>query len=53
MMKKTEDLLLIQAFSKFIKSKAGHMLFDASTDMWMNGPDYIAEEYRIEKKTGK
>lgn len=22
------------------------MLFDESTDMWHNGPDYIAEEYR-------
>ena len=37
-----------KAFSKFIKSQTGKMLFDKSTDMWMNGPDYIADEYRRE-----
>ena len=36
------------AFLKFIKSQTGQMLFDESTDMWMNGPDYIADEYRRE-----
>lgn len=37
-----------KAFSKFIKSQTGKMLFDKSTDLWMNGPDYIADEYRRE-----
>ncbi len=39
-----------KAFFRFMKSKTGHMLFDESTDMWMNGPDYIADEYRREKR---
>lgn len=38
----------INAFLKFMQSKTGAMLFDESTDMWMNGPDYIADEYRRE-----
>ena len=42
-----------KAFTRFMKSKTAEMLFDESTYMWMNGPDYIADEYRIEKKTGK
>ncbi len=25
------------------------LLFDADADFWMNGPDYIADEYRREK----
>ncbi len=37
-----------KAFLKFMNSKTGEMLFDESTDMWMNGPDYIADEYRRE-----
>ncbi|MBQ9340950.1 MAG: hypothetical protein IJT81_01140 [Lachnospiraceae bacterium] len=43
----------MKAFSKFIKSETGKMLFDESTDMWMNGPDYIADEYRREKAARK
>ena len=38
-----------KAFSRFMRSKTGEMLFDESTDLWMNGPDYIADEYRREK----
>ncbi len=41
----------IKAFMRFMKSKTAEMLFDESTYMWMNGPDYIADEYRREKKT--
>lgn len=37
-----------KAFFKFMKSKTADMLFDDSTDMWMNGPDYIADQYRLE-----
>ena len=45
---KEENIPKIEAFYKFIKSKTSEMLFDESTDMWMNGPDYIADEYRKE-----
>ncbi len=38
-----------KAFSKFIRSQTGKMLFDENTDLWMNGPDYIADEYRRER----
>ena len=38
----------LQAFLKLMKSKTGEMLFDETDDMWMNGPDYIADEYRRE-----
>ena len=38
------------AFFKFMRSKTAEMLFDESSDMWMNGPDYIADEYRREMK---
>ena len=37
-----------KAFSRFVKSQTGKMLFDKSTDLWLNGPDYIADEYRRE-----
>ncbi len=46
----------IRAFDKFIKSDTARMLFDESTGMWLNGPDYIADEYKREmyyKRTGK
>lgn len=39
----------IEAYMRFMKSETGKMLFDESTDMWHNGPDYIAEEYRRER----
>lgn len=39
-----------KAFFRFMRSKTGQMLFDEGTDMWMNGPDYIADEYRREIK---
>lgn len=45
---KEKKISKIKAFYKFMKSKTGKMLFDESTDMWMNGPDYIADEYRRE-----
>ncbi len=38
-----------KAFFRFMKSKTAEMLFDEDTDMWMNGPDYIADEYLREK----
>lgn len=39
----------IRAFDKFMRSKTAEMLFDDSFDLWMNGPDYIADEYKREK----
>jgi hypothetical protein len=39
-----------KAFTRFMKSKTAEMLFDETTGMWMNGPDYIADEYRREKR---
>ena len=42
-----------EAFFRFMNSKTGEMLFDESTDMWMNGPDYIADEYRREMAAKK
>ncbi len=39
-----------KAFFRFMKSQTAAMLFDEETDMWMNGPDYIADEYRREKR---
>ena len=38
----------IEANVRFMKSETAKMLFNESTDMWHNGPDYIAEEYRRE-----
>ena len=42
-----------KAFFRFMKSQTAAMLFDESTDMWMNGPDYIADEYRRERLAKK
>ena len=39
-----------KAFTRFMKSRTAEMLFDETTGMWMNGPDYIADEYRREKR---
>ncbi len=46
----------IHAFDNFMKSETAKMLFDQDSGMWLNGPDYIANEYRREmyfKRTGK
>ena len=47
---KRQKISKVKAFMRFMKSKTAEMLFDESTYMWMNGPDYIADEYRKEKK---
>lgn len=39
----------INAFDRFMKSKTADMLFDDGFDFWMNGPDYIADEYKREQ----
>ena len=47
---KHQKISKIKAFMRFMKSKTAEMLFDESTYIWMNGPDYIVDEYRREKK---
>lgn len=47
---KRQKISRTKAFTRFMRSKTAEMLFDESTYMWMNGPDYIADEYRREKK---
>ncbi|MCR5290468.1 MAG: hypothetical protein K6E51_10785 [Treponema sp.] len=53
---KKQKISKIRAFDKFMKSETARMLFDQDSGMWLNGPDYIADEYRREmyfKRTGK
>ena len=53
---KRQKISRIRAFDKFIKSETARMLFDQDSGMWLNGPDYIADEYKREmyfKRTGK
>ena len=38
----------IKAFDRFMRSKTAKLLFDEDSGFWMNGPDYIADEYRRE-----
>ena len=47
---KTRKISKQKAYSRFMVSKTGEMLFDESTDLWMNGPDYIVDEYKREMK---
>ena len=42
---KTQDVI-----KDFLKSKTGKALYDASTNLWCNGPSYIADMYLEEKK---
>ena len=39
----------IKAFDRFMRSKTASLLFDEDSGFWMNGPDYIADEYRRER----
>ena len=48
---KRQKISKVKAFMRFMKSKTAEMLFDESTYMWMNGPDYIADEYNREMET--
>lgn len=40
----------IQGFDALMNSKTGEMLFDDKYIFWQNGPDYIANEYFLEKE---
>lgn len=46
---KRKNVSNIQGFDALMNSKTGEMLFDNSYDLWKNGPDYIANEYFLEK----
>ena len=46
----TEQRPFTQVFSEFRKSATYEELFDPDTGLWMNGPDYISEEYDLELK---
>ena len=37
-----------EVFREFRKSRTFAMLFDEKTALWMNGPDYISDEYDLE-----
>lgn len=37
-----------EAFSKFLMSKTGELLYDEDSKLWWNGPSYIADLYREE-----
>ena len=37
-----------EVLREFRRSKTFGKLFDESTGLWMNGPDYISEEYDLE-----
>ena len=39
-----------EVFSEFRKSRTFASLFDPESGLWMNGPDYISDEYDIELK---
>lgn len=39
-----------EAFSRFISSKTGEMLYDEESKLWWNGPSYIADIYKDEIK---
>ncbi|MBQ3670705.1 MAG: hypothetical protein II921_04420 [Treponema sp.] len=41
----------IKVFDSFIKTQTAKMLFDERTAFWCNGPDYIADEYKMETES--
>ncbi len=48
----SEDLKIEpdEAFSSFILSKTGELLYDEESKLWWNGPSYIADMYKDEMK---
>lgn len=46
----SEDLQLEpdEAFSRFVLSKTGKLLYDEDSRLWWNGPSYIADMYKEE-----
>lgn len=48
----TEELGLDSdsVLAEFILSRTGRLLYDESSKLWWNGPSYIAQMYKEEKK---
>ena len=44
----TEEL-----FRQFRRSRTYAMLFNKDAGLWLNGPDYISDEYDLELEQGK
>ena len=42
-----------EIFREFRRSRTFENLFDSETGLWMNGPDYISEEYDLELERKK
>lgn len=42
-----------EVLKEFRKSQTFGMLFDPEYELWMNGPDYISDEYDIEIEKNK
>ena len=42
-----------EVFSDFRRSGTFKMLFNKDTGLWLNGPDYISEEYDLELERQK
>ena len=45
---KKEKRPAVEVLRQFRRSRTYAMLFDKDTGLWMNGPDYISEEYDLE-----
>lgn len=39
-----------EAFDRFVRSDTYEKLYDPECGLWMNGPDYITDEYLIENE---
>ena len=48
---KKESLSFEEAFSEFRKTRTFMMLYESETGLWLNGPDYIFDEYNLEKRS--
>lgn len=48
----SEDLMIEpdEAFSRFISSKTGELLYDEESKFWWYGPSYIVDMYKNEIK---
>lgn len=48
----SEDLQIgpDEAFSRFVLSETGELLYDEESKLWWNGPSYIADMYKNECK---
>jgi hypothetical protein len=40
-----------ETLSKFVASKTGELLYDEKSNLWWNGPSYIAELFKKEQNS--